>query len=289
MATEESEDHGHHFLPAVRDWPRGYGEASWWPFFTAIGLTLVYFGATLFVVGRTTDLTTPTVGVGLFGAGVVVSIAGMIGWIYQAFIVDFWERGSHNGGESLRLGMILFLATDIATFGVGFAYYFFIRTGSWSAEYLPHSGLLTGVLVLNTVLLVVSSFTIHWAEHELQKGNHQRFVQGLVVTFLLGAVFMVGQVYEYYEFIVHEGFTLTSGVFASGFYGLTGLHGMHVSFGALLIGILVVRALRGQYNEDRHVSVTTVSWYWHFVDAVWLFLVAVVYIGSVYGTEFSPF
>ncbi|GGN19392.1 cytochrome c oxidase subunit 3 [Halarchaeum nitratireducens] len=288
MATEESEDHGH-FLPAVRDWPRGYGEASWWPFVTAIGLLVVYTGASLYVIGRGTDLVSSSVGLGAFVAGWAVTILGMFGWIYQAFVVDFWDRGSHNGGASLRLGMLLFLGTDIATFGAGFAYYFFIRTGGWHTEYLPESGILTSVLVINTVLLVFSSFTIHWAEGHLQKGNHQRFVQGLLVTLLCGIVFIGGQIYEYYEFIVHEGFTLTSGVFASGFFGLTGIHGIHVSFGALLLAILLVRGLRGHYDADRHVSVTTVSWYWHFVDAIWLFLVAVVYIGSVFGTEFSPF
>lgn len=288
MATEESDDHAH-FLPAVRDWPRGYGEASWWPFVTALGLLVVYTGASLYVIGHGSDLVSTTVGLGVFGAGWIVSIAGMLGWIYQAFIVDFWDRGSHNGGASLRLGMLLFLGTDIATFGAGFAYYFFIRVGGWHTEYLPESGLLTSVLVINTILLVLSSFTIHWAEGQLQKGNHQGFIQGLLVTFLLGVVFIGGQIYEYYELIVHEGFTLVSGIFASAFFGLTGIHGLHVSFGVLLLGILLVRGLRGHYDADRHVSVTTVSWYWHFVDAIWLFLVAVVYIGSVFGTEFSPF
>jgi len=288
MATEESEEHGH-LLPAVRDWPRGYGEASWWPFFTTIAATLIYVGATLYVIGATTDMLDPIYGIGTFLLGWLVAIVGMVGWIYHAFIADFWERGSHNAGSSLRLGMLLFLGTDIATFGAGFTYYFFIRTGAWQTSYLPESGLLTGVLVLNTVMLVTSSFTVHWAEGQLQKGNHQRFVQGLFVTFLLGVAFVSGQVYEYFGFITQDHFTITSGIFASGFFGLTGLHGMHVSFGAILLGILVVRGLRGQYDADRHVSVTTVSWYWHFVDAVWLFLVAVVYIGSTIGTGFSPF
>ena len=75
-------------------------------------------------------------------------------------------------------------------------------------------------------------------------------------------------------------FTFTGGVFNSAFFGLTGLHGLHVSMGAVLIGIVFVRSLTGQYSADRHVSVSTVSMYWHFVDAVWIFLVVVLYVGS---------
>jgi cytochrome c oxidase subunit 3 len=103
------------------------------------------------------------------------------------------------------------------------------------------------------------------------------------VTLLLGVVFVGGQVLEYYEFIVNEGFTLTDGVFASAFYGLTGLHGLHVSLGAVMIGIVFIRSMRGQYSADRHVSVTTASMYWHFVDAVWILLVVVLYVGAVVG------
>jgi cytochrome c oxidase subunit 3 len=96
-------------------------------------------------------------------------------------------------------------------------------------------------------------------------------------------VFIGGQIYEYYEFIVHEGFTLTSGFFASAFFGLTGLHGLHVSLGAVLLGVVLVRALAGQYSAERHVSVSTASMYWHFVDVVWIFLVVVLYVGAEVG------
>ncbi|ERG98095.1 MAG: heme/copper-type cytochrome/quinol oxidase, subunit 3, partial [Haloquadratum sp. J07HQX50] len=102
----------------------------------------------------------------------------------------------------------------------------------------------------------------------------------LFTTLLLGFIFIGGQVYEYYEFIIHEGFTLTSGFFASAFFGLTGLHGLHVSLGAVLLAVVMLRALLGQYSADRHVSVSTVSMYWHFVDVVWIFLVVVLYVGA---------
>ncbi len=100
------------------------------------------------------------------------------------------------------------------------------------------------------------------------------------MTLLLGIIFIGGQVYEYYEFIVHSDFTITSGLFGSAFFGLTGLHGLHVSLGAVLLGIVFIRALAGQYSAERHVSVSTASMYWHFVDVVWIFLVVVLYVGA---------
>jgi cytochrome c oxidase subunit 3 len=101
------------------------------------------------------------------------------------------------------------------------------------------------------------------------------------LTLLLGVIFLGGQVYEYYEFIVHENFTVAEGAYGSAFYGLTGLHGLHVSLGAVLLGIVFVRALFGQYTSEKHTSVTTVSMYWHFVDVVWVFLVVVLYAGAI--------
>lgn len=286
-ATDESDGHG--FLPAIHDFPKGYGEASWWPIVSALGATFLYVGAVLYIFAhRGTGLVSSTTGLAVFGLGILVMGTGFAGWMYHAF-AGYWESTtSHNEGRSLRLGMILFLCTDIGTFGAGFAYYFFIRAGAWPPAHLPTEELLTTILVLNTILLVTSSFTYHWSEIQLKKGNHGRFMQGIAVTFLLGVVFVGGQIYEYTSLLSH-GFTLSTGIFGSAFFGLTGLHGLHVSFGVLLIGTLLFRGARGHFTKDRHVAVTTVSWYWHFVDAVWIFLVAVLYLGAALGTEASPF
>ncbi|SEK58008.1 cytochrome c oxidase subunit 3 [Haloferax larsenii] len=277
MTSEEGhDDHGHH-LPAVEDWPRGFGEASWWPFVTAVGGAGIYVGAALYImgIGQTTAL-------GVAGGSIALFVLGIVGWLYHAFVKGFWDRErSEHDENKLRWGMLAFLGSELGTFGALFGYYFFIRAGTWPPQELPH---LVGSLVLvNTGLLVLSSFTLHWAEGALQKGNRQNFMRGLAVTLLLGIVFIGGQVYEYYEFIVHSEFTFSSGIFGSAFYGLTGLHGLHVSLGAVLLGIVFVRALRGQYSADRHVSVSTASMYWHFVDVVWIFLVIVLYVGAEVG------
>ncbi|WP_436927201.1 cytochrome c oxidase subunit 3 [Halosimplex amylolyticum] len=278
--TEDHGDHGGHHLPAVEDWPRGFGEASWWPFVTAVGAAGIYVAAALFVLGRGDEpLVGPMLGPGAAIASVLLFLVGLYGWLYHAFIVNFWEGGTdEHGGGTLRLAMILFLVTEVATFGAGFVYYFFIRAGTWPPEHLPH--LLSSLVLANTAILIVSSFTLHFAHVALRKNNRSRFLQLLGLTLVLGIIFIGGQVLEYYEFIVNEGFTLTGGAFASAFYGLTGLHGLHVTMGAVLLGIVFLRGFKGQYSADRHTSVSTVSMYWHFVDVVWVFLVVVLYVGA---------
>jgi cytochrome c oxidase subunit 3 len=283
MGTEEAhDDHGHH-LPAVEDWPRGFGEASWWPFVTAVGAAGLYTGAGLYILGQGDNaIVGSMVGPATFVASVGVFLAGLYGWLYHAFVSHFWSRDANSkSANKLRWGMIAFLGSELATFGGLFAYYFYIRAGTWPPQELPE---LTGSLVLaNTALLVASSFTLHWAHNAIRKGDRSKFIAGLAATLLLGVVFIGGQIYEYYEFIVHSDFTLTTGIFGSAFFGLTGLHGLHVSMGAVLLGIVFVRALMGQYSAERHVSVSTASMYWHFVDVVWIFLVVVLYVGAEVG------
>jgi cytochrome c oxidase subunit 3 len=177
--------------------------------------------------------------------------------------------------------MWAFLVSDVATFLAGFVYYGFVRVGAWPPTDLPP--LLGSLVLVNTLLLVASSFTLHYGHIALEAGRRRAFLGGLGATTLLGAVFVVGQALEYYEFLVEADFTLASGAFASAFYGLTGLHGLHVSLGVVLLAITLGRALRGQYTSDRDTAVRTVSLYWHFVDVVWLVLVAVLYVGAVVG------
>jgi cytochrome c oxidase subunit 3 len=283
IAEDSSEEHGGHHLPAVEDWPRGFGEASWWPFITAAGAAGIYLGAALFVlatgeeplVSSMTAAATAIGSVGLF-------LVGLYGWLYHAFVVNFWEGGTdHHSDRTLRFAMLLFLVTEVATFGAGFVYYFFVRGGAvWSAELLPHGGVTGPLVFVNTVILIISSVTLHYSHVALRRNDRQRYVRLLALTLLLGVIFIGGQVYEYYEFIIAEGFTIAEGAYASAFYGLTGLHGLHVTMGAVLLGIVFVRSLYGQYSAERHTSVSTVSMYWHFVDVVWVFLVVVLYVGT---------
>jgi cytochrome c oxidase subunit 3 len=224
----------------------------------------------------------PMLGPGVFVGSIGLFLVGIYGWLYHAFVVHFWDRGvNHHSETKLRWGMIAFLGSELATFGAVFTYYFFIRAGTWPPQELPP--LTSSLVIANTALLIASSFTLHWAHVAIRNENRRNFVLGLAVTLLLGIVFIGGQVLEYYEFIVGEGFTLTSGIYSSAFFGLTGLHGLHVTLGAVILGVVFVRALFGQYSADRHVSVSTASMYWHFVDVVWVFLVVVLYAGAEIG------
>jgi cytochrome c oxidase subunit 3 len=286
MAIEEADDQGHegghgHHLPAVEDWPKGFGEASWWPFVTALGAAGFYIGASLYVIATRTDLVGLVAGPAVFVASAFLFLAGLYGWVYHAFVKAYWEGEGHSRG--LRFAMVLFLGSEVATFGAGFVYYFFIRTSAWEnlPELVESGNILGSLVIINTIILVISSVTLHYAHVALHKGKRQQFIRLLGVTLLLGVIFIGGQVFEYYEFIEHEGFTIFDGAYASAFYGLTGLHGLHVSLGAVLLGIVFVRALYGQYDAERDTSVSTVSMYWHFVDAVWIFLVVVLYAGAI--------
>lgn len=251
---------------------------SKWPLVAAIGAAALYIGFGLAVaVGF--DLVPAPISLGLLGLGVLGFLAGIAGWTYEAFLADYFAGHGFGGRESLYVaGMYLFLVSDVATFLTGFVYYAFIRVGMWPPADVPH--LLGPLVIANTGILVVSSFTLHYAHEALEEGNRSRFLGLLGATLLLGVVFLAGQVYEYYEFIAVEGFTFTSGLFASAFYGLTGLHGLHVTLGVVLIALTMGRALRGAFGPERDTSIRTVSLYWHFVDVVWVFLVIVVYVGG---------
>ncbi len=276
--TEDAHDDHHHHLPAVEDWPHGFGEASWWPFVTAIGASGIYVGAALWIIA---DIVGPLTGPAVLVASVGLFLVGIYGWLYHAFIVNFWTREtSAHGHDSLRWGMIAFLGSELATFGAIFAYYFYFRAGAeWT---LPATtpDLVNSLILANTAVLIASSFTLHWAHVALRNDDRKNFLRGMGLTLLLGVVFLGGQALEYFEFIAVYGFTVTQGVYASAFFGLTGLHGLHVMLGVVFLGIVFLRGLLGQYSADKHLSVSTASMYWHFVDVVWVFLVVVLYVGA---------
>lgn len=253
---------------------------SRWPVIAALGAGTLYFGLALYTLATAAGVAPAWLGLGLVGAGTVGLGVGLLGWIYEGFLVEYWDHDPDSERhDAYRTTMILFLLTDVSTFSAGFIYYAFIRAGTWPPAELPHH-LLGPLVLINTGLLVLSSITLHGAHMSLERDNRTWFLGLLGVTVGLGVVFLGGQALEYYEFVTAEGFTLTSGLFASAFYGLTGLHGLHVALGVVFLGIVFARALKGQYSSERDTSVSTVSLYWHFVDVVWLFLVLVVYVGA---------
>ncbi|MFB6284130.1 MAG: heme-copper oxidase subunit III [Halobacteria archaeon] len=295
MSTDShTPDETHH--PAPNDIPRDYGEASWWPFIAAVGAMIIYAGAAIYFLSptmfphlesnNTEMLQSGSLGLGIFAFGIAFTMFGLLGWTYQTFVEGFWKRGTRTRGSvALKHGMLLFIATDIATFSGGLAYYFFIRFHpTWT---IPVDTI-SIFLWTNTVLLVTSSITFHYGHHELKKGNRKRWHVLLGTTIVLGIGFVLGQVLEYREFLEHDGFGLNNGLFGSAFYPVTGLHGLHVVLGVILLIMVFVRSMKGQFSGDRDTSILTVGYYWHFVDLMWLILVTVLYLGAALGTKYWP-
>lgn len=141
------------------------------------------------------------------------------------------------------------------------------------------SKLFTWLPFWNTLLLVLSSVWCELAHHALKKGERGKFNFWLGLTLLFGFVFVGVQAYEYYEAYVHYGLKLTSGVYGTTFFMLTGFHGFHVCMGAIMLLVQWIRSVKAKhFTADDHFGFEAAAWYWHFVDVVWIFLVLVVYL-----------
>ncbi len=134
-----------------------------------------------------------------------------------------------------------------------------------------------GIPAINTVLLLSSAVTVTWAHWALKKGNRTQLIIGLLCTILLGAIFEGFQAHEYIEAYTDFNLTLASGIYGTTFFTLTGLHAMHVSVGVIMLSIILIRCLKGHFLPEHHFAFEAVSWYWHFVDVVWLILFVFVY------------
>jgi len=128
-----------------------------------------------------------------------------------------------------------------------------------------------------TLILFSSSFTYIMAERKYKKGNIKSLKIWLIVTILLGAIFLFGQGKEYIR-LVNENITLSGSVFGTSFYALTGFHGLHVFIGLIILSIVLILTLIGDFNNSKSTVIGTVGIYWHFVDIVWAFVFTIVYV-----------
>jgi cytochrome c oxidase subunit 3 len=175
------------------------------------------------------------------------------------------------------LGILLFIVSEVMLFGSFFAAYFFDRVVVDPPQWPPSPyELPVAVAGMNTAILVSSSFTMHWALESIRKGNRRGLQLGLIATWLLGATFLFIQINEY----IHIGFSARDQAFGSIFYGLTGLHGAHVTVGLLLLTFANIRAWRGHFGSapKDHLGVEVSGIYWHFVDVMWIIVYTAVYI-----------
>jgi cytochrome c oxidase subunit III len=193
------------------------------------------------------------------------------------------HEGEHHGpppahrssrAEPQLLGMLLFIISEIMVFGSFFTAYFFIRIAQGNPWPAHGTTLPVEVAGVNTAILVSSSFTIHWAEQAIKRGNRFGLKAGMVLTFLLGCSFLFIQINEY----ANIGFAPQDAAQQTIFYSLTGLHGAHVFIGLILLLIVTIRSFRGHYSPEEHRGVEVPGIYWHFVDIMWIVVYMTVYI-----------
>jgi heme/copper-type cytochrome/quinol oxidase subunit 3 len=170
-------------------------------------------------------------------------------------------------------GMVLLIATEAALFAYLLFSYFYVASlarGTWPPGGPPELRL----ALPNTLVLLLSSVTMWWAESGIRSDDQVRLGRGLLATFLLGAIFLSVQVVEYFQLP----FSPTTNAHGSLFYVITGFHSAHVAVGLLMIGFVTVRARLGHFRAGRHLAVTNTAWYWHFVDLVWLAVFSTLYL-----------
>jgi cytochrome c oxidase subunit 3 len=174
-----------------------------------------------------------------------------------------------------RVGILALILTESVFFSIFVVAYVFYLGKSLTGPF-PNDVL--SPPILNTICLLSSSITIVLAIRALRAGSIFNFGIWWFVTFALGIEFLVGTALEWHRLIYHEGLTIRTNLFGTTYYSLVGLHALHVTVGLLLILLVMIFTMCG-YMNDRHVERTDVlSWYWHFVDAVWVVVFLTVYV-----------
>jgi cytochrome c oxidase subunit III len=193
----------------------------------------------------------------------------------------------HTGGAERALtpgqwGIIAFLFSEVAFFSTLIvAYVVFVGRDSEPGGLggpKPIDVLSMGLVIVTTICLLSSSLTVHLADQALRKGGQSRFLLLWFATIALGTAFLLGTAYEWYELITRYQLTMSRNLFGTTFYTLVGFHALHVTMGVIVMLIVLGLALRGKVSAKNHGGVQLVSWYWHFVDAVWIVVFSVVYL-----------
>nr|ARH54951.1 cytochrome c oxidase subunit 3 [Coleoptera sp. 4 AH-2016] len=179
----------------------------------------------------------------------------------------------------LRLGMMLFITSEVFFF-VAFFWAFFHMSLSPSIELgmnWPPKGIKPfnplEIPLLNTMILLSSGITVTWSHHSLMDNNYNESMKSLILTVILGFYFTILQIYEYNE----APFTIADSVYSSTFFMTTGLHGFHVIIGSMFLFICLIRMYYNHFSSIHHFGFEAATWYWHFVDVIWLFLYISIY------------
>lgn len=246
---------------------------SVWPFIGAVGGFTMLFGAVLFFHG--------------YGPWLLLIGAVLIAYVMFAWWSDVVTE-SHVGDHTpvvqigLRYGFILFIMSEVMFFSAWFWTFFkhaMYPMEEGSGGVWPPVGIETfdpwHLPLINTLILLASGAAATWAHHAIAHENNRKdLVQGLTIAILLGVSFTALQAYEY----SHAAFGFSGNIYGASFFMATGFHGAHVIIGSVFLFVCLMRALKGHFTPTAHIGFETAAWYWHFVDVVWLFLFAAVYI-----------
>jgi cytochrome c oxidase subunit III len=243
-----------------------------------------------------------------------IAYLGLAGVAYMFFgwfgtVIDENQRGLYNAGvdRSFRMGMMWFIFSEVMFFAAFFGALFYARQlsvpwlGGEGSKFLtntflwpgfesswPSNGPATvggefetipafGLPAINTAILLTSGVTITIAHHALKAGNRGVLKLFLALTFILGFMFVGLQAEEYIHAYQELNLRLSTGVYGSTFFMLTGFHGLHVTIGAIMLLVIWLRVMKGHFTPTNHFAFEGVAWYWHFVDVVWLGLFIFVY------------
>ncbi|OGT23995.1 MAG: MFS transporter [Gammaproteobacteria bacterium RIFCSPLOWO2_02_FULL_38_11] len=281
---------------------------SYWPIFGSCALFCIMFGAAHWLHGVNW-------GPPLFFVGLALLFFVMYGWFHHVIQESLAGLYNKQVDHSYRWGMAWFIFSEVMFFGAFFGALFYSRisavaelagdsTSLFGASalthyliwpgFMPHWPLLHnpdpslfpapkqvmeawGIPALNTLILLSSGGTITWAHWGMIKNKRSHVLIGLLLTVLLGITFLCFQAHEYITAYEDYNLRLTSGIYGTTFFMLTGFHGLHVTIGTIMLIVILFRAYLNHFNSEHHFAFEAVSWYWHFVDVVWLFLFVFVY------------
>jgi len=191
----------------------------------------------------------------------------------NAHLMDYNATGIPNG----KLGMWVFLSSEIMLFGAFISSYIVLRMGSPLFGVPPEEILGRGLATTNTFVLITSSVTMVLALAAIQNDNRTAFKGYLIATNLLGLTFLLIKIFEY-QHKIHEGLTITSSLFGSFYFTMTGLHALHLIGGLIFNLYILVMGWKGTYSSQSYQRVEYAGLYWHFVDLVWVILFPVFYL-----------
>jgi cytochrome c oxidase subunit 3 len=284
-----SEAHGGYYVP----------HGTHWPIVGSIGLTTLLVGVANFLNGSSVGTTMMIVGLG-------ITLFMMFGWF--GTVIRESEAGTYNDqvDKSFRWGMGWFIFSEVMFFAAFFGALFYARI--FSVPWLGGGDAITndllwsgyeamwptngpgdiggsfetigawGIPAINTLLLLSSGVTVTFAHWALKKSQRGALILWLLATVVLGFTFLALQIHEYTHAYHELNLTLGSGIYGSTFFMLTGFHGFHVTIGAIMLTVIMLRSMKGHFTPDHHFAFEGVAWYWHFVDVVWLGLFIFVYI-----------